>query len=50
MKIVTELEKGEIELDLLTEEDLENTKEIDVKKISEELEKTQLDLDVDKNE
>lgn len=42
MEIVKELEKGERELDLLTTEDLEITKEINVKKINEELEKTQI--------
>ncbi len=41
MEIITELEKGEIELDLITKDDLEDTKEIDVEKINEELEKTQ---------
>ena len=41
MEIITELEKGEIELDLITDEDLEVTKKIDVEKINDELEKTQ---------
>ncbi len=40
MEIITELEKGERELDLITDEDLEDTKKIDVQKINEELEKT----------
>lgn len=44
MEIITELEKGEIELDLLSGndiEELEDTKEIDVDMINDELEKTQ---------
>ena len=42
MEIITELEKGEKELDLMIPEDLEATKEIDIDKINEELEKTQI--------
>ena len=41
MEIITELEPGEEELDLWTPEDLEKTQKVDVKKINEELEKTQ---------
>ena len=50
MEIITELEKGEIELDLFTSSDLENTKEIDVEKIKEELEITQTIPIGDENE
>ena len=47
MEIVTELEKGEIELDLFNPkelevvENLEDTMEIDIDQINENLEKTQ---------
>lgn len=47
MEIVTELEKGEIELDLFNPKDLEivenleDTMEIDIDQINEDLEKTQ---------
>ena len=50
MEIITELEKGEIELDLITDDDLEETKKIDVNKINEQLEKTQNLLVGEENE
>jgi len=42
MEIITKLEEGEEEFDLLTLDELEKTQEIDVKKINDELEKTQI--------
>ena len=50
MEIITELEKGEIELDLITDDDLEETKKIDVNRINEQLEKTQNLLVGEENE
>ena len=50
MEIITELEKGELELDLLTEEDLKDMKKRDVEKTKEDLEKTQSLIIGDENE